>query len=121
MRLTFQSQIPRSQGFYTTVVEFPFAYRDLTCDIIFLWAAAKRQGMIGLWGSSRVYGPKTNRAKISPCFCGVLQSFARGRQKTKCVWSCNTRFGRRSDKRADCDWVDALRPNLLSRSPWPHT
>jgi lactoylglutathione lyase len=39
-----------AQHFYTGVVGLPFAYRDPSRDIVFLWAASKAQGMIGLWG-----------------------------------------------------------------------
>ena len=45
-----------AKEFYTTVVGLPFAYRDPTRDIIFLWAASKEQGMIGLWGPGTSYG-----------------------------------------------------------------
>ena len=45
-----------AKDFYTTVVGLPFAYRDPTRDIIFLWAASKEQGMIGLWGLNTAYG-----------------------------------------------------------------
>lgn len=47
-----------AKDFYTTVVGLAFAYRDPTRDIIFLWAASKEQGMIGLWGPGTAYGPK---------------------------------------------------------------
>jgi lactoylglutathione lyase len=47
-----------AKDFYATVLGLPFAYRDPTRDIIFLWAGSKEQGMIGLWGPSTAYGPK---------------------------------------------------------------
>jgi len=45
-----------AKDFYTDVVGLLFAYRDPTRDIVFLWAASKEQGMIGLWGPNTVYG-----------------------------------------------------------------
>src|SRR4051812_31981585 len=47
-----------SQGFYRDVVGLPFAYRDPTRDIVFLWVDEKEKGMLGLWGPTTVYGPK---------------------------------------------------------------
>ena len=45
-----------AKEFYTDIVGLPFAYRDPTRDIVFLWAVSKEQGMIGLWGPTAAYG-----------------------------------------------------------------
>jgi lactoylglutathione lyase len=45
-----------AQKFYTEIVGLPFAYRDPTRDIVFLWAGAKKKAMIGLWGPDTAYG-----------------------------------------------------------------
>src|SRR6266581_6742738 len=45
-----------AERFYREIVGLPFAYRDPTRDIVFLWADAKEKGMIGLWGPNTVYG-----------------------------------------------------------------
>lgn len=45
-----------AQEFYTEIVGLPFAYRDPTRDIVFLWADAKEKAMIGLWGPNTAYG-----------------------------------------------------------------
>jgi lactoylglutathione lyase len=45
-----------SERFYSEIVGLPFAYRDSTRDIIFLWADAKEKAMVGLWGPNTVYG-----------------------------------------------------------------
>ena len=45
-----------SERFYRKIVGLPFAYRDSTRDIIFLWADAKEKAMVGLWGPDTVYG-----------------------------------------------------------------
>ena len=44
-----------SETFYSEVVGLPFAYRDPTRDIVFLWVDEKQKGMIGLWGASTGY------------------------------------------------------------------
>jgi len=45
-----------SEKFYREIVGLPFAYRDPTRDIVFLWADVKEKAMIGLWGPNTVYG-----------------------------------------------------------------
>jgi lactoylglutathione lyase len=45
-----------SRRFYVDVVGLQFAHRDLTRDIIFLWAGSDRKSMLGLWGPGTVYG-----------------------------------------------------------------
>ena len=45
-----------SEAFYREVVGLPFAYRDATRDIVFLWVDDKQKGMLGLWGPSTGYG-----------------------------------------------------------------
>jgi lactoylglutathione lyase len=52
-----------AKDFYTGIVGLPFAYRDPTRDIVFLWAASKEQGMIGLWGPNTAYGRETGIAR----------------------------------------------------------
>ncbi len=44
-----------AERFYREIVGLPFAYRDPTRDIVFLWADAKEKAMIGLWGRNTVY------------------------------------------------------------------
>jgi lactoylglutathione lyase len=56
-----------AKDFYTKIVGLPFAYRDPTRDIVFLWAVSKEQGMIGLWGPTTVYG----REDGSPGKCHI--------------------------------------------------
>jgi lactoylglutathione lyase len=57
----YETHIPVSdtetaQHFYQEVVGLPFAYRDPTRDIVFLWADEKEKAMLGLWGPNTVYG-----------------------------------------------------------------
>jgi len=62
-----------AKDFYTTVVGLPFAYRDPARDIVFLWAASREQGMIGLWGPGTAYGPKNGNAR--KCHLAFAVSF----------------------------------------------
>jgi len=52
-----------AKDFYSEIVGLPFAYRDPTRDIVFLWAASKEQGMIGLWGPNTAYGREDGIAR----------------------------------------------------------
>ena len=54
-----------SHAFYTDVVGLEFAHRDLTRDIIFLWAGKRRRSMIGLWGPSTTYGAEFHRTHVA--------------------------------------------------------
>jgi lactoylglutathione lyase len=46
----------KSEKFYREIVGLPFAYRDPSRDIVFLWSDQKEKGMIGLWGPNTAYG-----------------------------------------------------------------
>ncbi|SRR5579885_892371 len=54
-----------AKDFYTKIVGLPFAYRDPSRDIVFLWADSKEKGMIGLWGPNTAYGWKEGMAQRS--------------------------------------------------------
>src|SRR5215813_3669144 len=54
-----------SQAFYREVVGLPFAYRDATRDVVFLWVDDKEKGLIGLWGPSTGYG--RHNGKLVKC------------------------------------------------------
>src|SRR2546425_12568674 len=45
-----------AEKFYREIVGLPFAYRDPTRDIVFMWADAKEKAMLGLWGPNTAYG-----------------------------------------------------------------
>jgi lactoylglutathione lyase len=52
-----------AEKFYREIVGLPFAYRDPTRDIVFLWAAKKQKAMIGLWGPNTAYGRQNGIAQ----------------------------------------------------------
>ena len=63
-----------AEKFYREIVGLPFAFRDSTRDIVFMWAGVKDQGMIGLWGPNTAYGPHENaRAKHHLAFAVCLE------------------------------------------------
>lgn len=54
-----------SKNFYVDVVGLEFAHRDLTRDIVFLWAGNNRRSMVGLWGSGTVYGRHYHQGHVA--------------------------------------------------------
>ena len=54
-----------AQRFYVDIVGLQFAYRDLTRDIVFLWAGANRKSMLGLWGPSTTLGSEFHKCHIA--------------------------------------------------------
>ena len=53
----------RAEKFYHDIVGLPFAYRDPTRDIVFLWADTTEKAMLGLWGPNTVYGKQNGIAQ----------------------------------------------------------
>jgi lactoylglutathione lyase len=54
-----------AQRFYVEIVGLPFAHRDPTRDIVFLWAGADRKSMLGLWGPSTTLGREVHKCHIA--------------------------------------------------------
>jgi lactoylglutathione lyase len=54
-----------AQHFYIDIVGLQFAHRDLTRDIVFLWAGANRRSMLGLWGPDTTMGSKFHKCHIA--------------------------------------------------------
>jgi lactoylglutathione lyase len=59
------AQTEASHIFYTSVVGLKFAHRDLTRDIVFLWAGEHRRSMLGLWGPSTTYGRDFHKSHLA--------------------------------------------------------
>ena len=59
------SDTEAAQRFYVEIVGLQFAHRDLTRDIVFLWAGADRRSMIGLWGPSTELGREFHKFHIA--------------------------------------------------------
>jgi lactoylglutathione lyase len=54
-----------AQRFYVEIVGLQFAHRDLTRDIVFLWAGSNKQSMLGLWGPSTALGREFHKCHIA--------------------------------------------------------
>jgi lactoylglutathione lyase len=54
-----------AQRFYVEIIGLQFAHRDRTRDIVFLWAGADRQSMLGLWGPSTTLGREFHKCHIA--------------------------------------------------------
>jgi lactoylglutathione lyase len=54
-----------AQQFYIEIVGLHFALRDLTRDIVFLWAGTDRKSMLGLWGPSTTLGREFYKCHIA--------------------------------------------------------
>jgi lactoylglutathione lyase len=54
-----------AQRFYIEIVGLQFAHRDLTRDIVFLWAGADRKSTLGLWGPSTTLGREFHECHIA--------------------------------------------------------
>ena len=77
-----------SQAFYTRVVGLKFAHRDLTRDIIFLWAGDDRRSMLGLWarlpltvatfiGHMSLLPYRSRSCSLSASGCAAAESLAK--------------------------------------------
>src|SRR4051794_35516204 len=69
--------------FYINVVGLPFAYRDPSRDIVFLWATSKEHGMIGLWGRDTVRGPGSDTSKHHVAFALSLHELFEANDRLK--------------------------------------
>jgi lactoylglutathione lyase len=59
------SDTEAAQRFYVEIVGLRFAHRDLTRDIVFLWAGTNRRSMLGLWGPSTTLGREFHECHIA--------------------------------------------------------
>jgi len=59
------SNTEAAQRFYIEIVGLQFAHRDLTRDIVFLWAGADRRSMLGLWAPSTTLGREFHKCHIA--------------------------------------------------------
>jgi lactoylglutathione lyase len=59
------ADIEAAQRFYVEIVGLHFAHRDLTRDIVFLWAGADRRSMLGLWGPGTTLGREFHKCHIA--------------------------------------------------------
>jgi lactoylglutathione lyase len=59
------SDTEAARKFYMEIVGLKFAHRDLSRDIVFLWAGDDRRSMLGLWGPTTIYGSDFHECHIA--------------------------------------------------------
>jgi lactoylglutathione lyase len=59
------SDTEAARRFYVGTVGLQFAYRDPARDIVFLWAGADRESMLGLWGPGTMYGGEFHKSHVA--------------------------------------------------------
>jgi len=59
------SNTEAAQRFYVEIVGLRFAHRDLTRDIVFLWAGTDKRSMLGLWGPNTTLGCAFHKCHIA--------------------------------------------------------
>src|SRR2546426_12629701 len=84
-----------ARRFYVEIVGLQFAHRDLRRDIVFLWAGANRQSMLGLWGPSTTLGRELHKCHIA--FAVSLPELLAARRTTERIGHPNSEFSWREN------------------------
>lgn len=107
-----------AQAFYTGVVGLRFAHRDLTRDIIFLWAGHDRRSMLGLWGPTTTYGRGFRKSHLA--FAVTLAELlgAGERLRDRGV-TCQDFRGEQTDEPSVIGWMPSAQ--LYFRDPDGHS
>lgn len=93
-----------SQVFYTRVVGLAFAHRDLTRDIIFLWAGDDRRSMLGLWGPSTTYGREFHKSHFALAV-SLSQLLGAGERLRRSGVRCQDFRGEQTDEPSVIGWM----------------
>ena len=107
-----------AQAFYTGVVGLHFAHRDLTRDIVFLWAGDDRRSMLGLWGPSTSYGRDFHKSHLA--FAVSLAELLRaGETLRRSGVTCQNFHGEQTDEPSVIGWAPSAQ--LYFRDPDGHS
>lgn len=107
-----------SLSFYTRVVGLEFAHRDLTRDIVFLWAGEQKRSMLGLWGPSTTSGGDFHRSHIA--FAVTLpELLAAGERLRRSGVTCRDFHGQETDEPSVIGWMPSAQ--LYFRDPDGHS
>ena len=106
-----------SQVFYTRVVGLAFAHRDLTRDIIFLWAGDDRRSMLGLWGPSTTYGREFHKSHFALAV-SLSQLLGAGERLRRSGVRCQDFRGEQTDEPSVIGWMPSAQ--LYFRDPDGH-
>lgn len=93
-----------AQAFYIDVVGLQFAHRDLTRDIVFLWAGDQRRSMLGLWGPDTSYGREFHKSHLA--FALTLpELLVAGERLRQGGVSCQDFHGQQTDEPSVIGWM----------------
>ena len=107
-----------SQAFYTHIVGLEFAHRDLTRDIIFLWAGDERRSMLGLWGPTTTYGRDFHKSHLA--FATSLpELLGAGERLHSSGVVCQNFQGEQTDEPSVIGWMPSAQ--LYFRDPDGHS
>jgi lactoylglutathione lyase len=107
-----------SQAFYTRVVGLKFAHRDLTRDIIFLWAGDDRRSMLGLWGPTTTYGRDFHRSHVAFAI-SLAELLAVGERLRSSGVACQDFQGEQTNEPSVIGWMPSAQ--LYFRDPDDHS
>ena len=106
-----------SQAFYTGVVGLEFAHRDLTRDIIFLWAGDNRRSMLGLWGPTTTYGHAFHQSHFAIAI-SLSELLGAGERLRRSGVTCQDFRGEQTDEPSVIGWMPSAQ--LYFRDPDGH-
>ena len=107
-----------SQAFYTGIVGLQFAHRDLTRDIIFLWAGHDKRSMLRLWGPTTTYG-RSFTSHILLWRYHSRSCLVRGERLRRSGITCQDFRGEQTDEPSVIGWMPSAQ--LYFRDPDGHS
>jgi lactoylglutathione lyase len=107
-----------AQAFYTGVVGLQFAHRDVTRDIIFLWAGDERRSMLGLWGPTTTYGREFHKSHFALAI-SLSQLVGAGERLRRSGITCQDFRGEQTDEPSVIGWMPSAQ--LYFRDPDGHS
>jgi lactoylglutathione lyase len=107
-----------AQAFYTGVVGLQFAHRDLTRDIVFLWAGDDRRSMLGLWGPTTSYGHDFHKSHLAFAV-SLAELLAAGERLRSSAVTCQDFRGEQTDEPSVIGWMPSAQ--LYFRDPDGHS
>ena len=93
-----------AQAFYTDVVGLQLAHRDLTRDVVFLWAGDHRRSMLGLWGPNTSYGRDFHESHLAFAV-SLTELLGAGQRLRSHGVTCEDFHGRQTDEPSVVGWM----------------
>ena len=107
-----------AQAFYTGVVGLQFAHRDLTRDIVFLWAGDHKRSMLGLWGPTTSYGRDVRKSHLAFAV-SLAELLGAGERLRRSGVTCQDFRGEQTDEPSVIGWMPSAQ--LYFRDPDGHS